>query len=417
MKKLIKKEELNEANEKAIKRIMESRPVLVDIQPAIKIIPKMRKRLILHSGPPIIYEKMCGPQKGGIWGALIYEGLANDLDEAKKLAETGQITFDSAHDHHCLGPMAGITSASMPVYVVKNETFGNMNYISLSPFSFGNAFLNEELLQAKWVRDSLAPVLKEIVKLAGKIDLKTILAKGLYMGDEEHNRFDACNALLTQEIMQYLVQTDFSKEDLIGVSKYFRQYVWLFGCLMMVACKNMMEPAMGVKNSTIVTVMARNGVEAGIKVADSGERWFTGPAQFFDTAIFFPPFSSSDANRDIGDSAISETRGLGGAAFAASFPATLSVGGSANDAIKQTRDFYQITFAKDNVFKIPSLDFEGVPLGIDIRKVIETGFTPIINTGIAHKEPGYSRIGSGRARIPMECFKKALIEFGEKHGF
>jgi hypothetical protein len=212
-----------------------------------------------------------------------------------------------------------------------------------------------------------------------------------------------------------MVQTDFSKTDLIQVAEHFRDNIWHFGLLMMGACKNMMEPAMGIKHSTIVTLMARNGVESGIKVSGLGERWFTGPAQLFQSAVFFPPYKASNANPDIGDSAISETRGLGGAAFAGSLPATLSVGGSVSDALNQTRDYYQITVGKDNIFKIPALDFEGVPLGIDIRKVVESGYTPSINTGIAHREIGYPMIGSGRSNIPIECFKKALKAFGNKY--
>jgi hypothetical protein len=304
----------------------------------------------------------------------------------------------------------------MPVYVVKNKVHGNTNFISISPFRYSNSYLKEEQKLAKWIRNTYAPVLKEVIKLSGGIDLKTILAKGLYMGDEEHNRFDACNALYAQTVMPYIVQADFPKKDLIQVAEHFRDNVWHFGLLMMVACKNMMEPSTGIKHSTIVTLMARNGVEAGIKVSGLGERWFTGPAQLFQTSVFFPPYHAGDANPDIGDSAISETRGLGGAAFAGSLPATLSVGGSVNDALKQTRDYYQITAGKDNMFKIPALDFEGVPLGIDIRKVVESGFTPSINTGIAHRETGYPMIGSGRSNIPIDCFKKALIAFGKEYG-
>lgn len=412
------KENIEEANNEAVKRIMEAKPVLVDIQPAIKCVPRMKEKLILHAGPPIEYDKMCGPMKGGIWGALMLEGLADNVEEAKKLAASGEIRFEPNHDHHAVGSMEGITSASMPMYMVKNETHGNVNYISIMNFAFGCGYVEEGrfgLKLQRWKREVFGPVLAEVVKLSGGIDLKAILAKGLYMGDEEHNRFNACNGVYAQTIMPYLVQTGFSKKELVEAAEWLRDDTFSFGPLMMGGCKNMMEPAMGIKYSTVVTVIGRNGVEVGIKVSDFGERWFTGPAQLPISAAYFPPYTAKDANPDLGDSAIAETRGVGGAAMAASLPAGLALGATADECLKQTRDHWQIAVAKDDVFKIPALDFQGVPVGFDIRKVVETGYTPIINTGMAHKEPGHPRIGSARIHGPIEAYQKALKALGEKY--
>ena len=115
-------EKINQANAEALKRILGAQPTLVGMGTAGEDIPGMTKKTILHAGPPVTWDKMCGPVRGAIIGGLIYEGLASNKEEAEKLAASGEITFDSCHHHNAVGPMAGIVTYSMPVWKVVNKT-------------------------------------------------------------------------------------------------------------------------------------------------------------------------------------------------------------------------------------------------------------------------------------------------------
>lgn len=182
--------------------------------------------------------------------------------------------------------------------------------------------------------------------------------------------------------------------------------------LTMPACKCTLDAAKGIPYSTIVTTQARNGTEFGIRVSgiDGGNRWFTAPAEIID-GLYFPGYSQEDANPDIGDSVITETCGIGGFAMATAPAIVQFVGGTPQDAVNYTTSMYEITTVENNVYTIPFLNFRGTPTGIDIRKVVETGIRPVINTGIAHKDPGVGQVGAGIVHPPMKCYEDALEAF------
>jgi Protein of unknown function (DUF1116) len=408
------KNRVEEANKIATEKILKSRPLLIDIKPAIEVMPNMKKNSIFHAGPPIEWKRMCGPMKGAIVGTMIYEGFAENWTEAVKMIEYEEIEFSPNHDHDAVGPMAGIISPSMPILVVKNERYGNVCYGRFveDKVQFGR-FDRGAVETLKFWSETLAPSLAKAIRKSEGVDLKSIMAKALHMGDELHNRPAAGTLLFASVIIPYLVEV-VDRNDLIKITKYFSENEIFFLCMSMAACKAIMNAASEIEYSTLVTAMARNGTDFGIKVSALGNKWFVGSASMID-GVYFPGYGPDDANLDMGDSAITETAGIGGFALADS-PAILSlIGGSAEDAIKYTKQMREITMTLNDMFSLPILDFQGTATGIDLRKVIRTGILPVIDTAIAHKEPGIGMIGAGLVRPPIDAFKKALHAYGAKY--
>ncbi|MCL5075518.1 MAG: DUF1116 domain-containing protein [Chloroflexi bacterium] len=399
------------ANRIALQRLSESQPVWVDVQPARQALADMDDHTILHAGPLVAWEDMCGPMRGGIIGALIYEGLAGDPKEAKALAGSGQVQLAPCHSRYAVGPMAGIISPSMPVVVVRNEAYGNVAFATLNEgwgrtLRFG-AYDEAVMARLKWMEQTLAPALKKAIKHLGGINVKSITARALQMGDECHNRDLAATALLFKELAPALAAVNLRGGVLREVLHFLSQQEHFFLNISMAACKASLHAAAGLSNSTLVTVVARNGVEVGIQVSCSGERWYTAPATI-PLGLFFPGYSEGDANPDLGDSAISETAGIGAFAMGAAPAIVQFVGGTPEDALRFTLEMYEITLGENPHYALPPLSFRGTPTGIDIRRVVETGIAPVVNTGIAHKESGHGLVGAGIVPVPLECFEKAL---------
>lgn len=410
-------EEVDKANHEAVQRLIDSRPVLVDICQAKDVIPGMNQNTILHAGPPIVWDRMCGPVQGAIIGALIYEGLAETKDAAKRIARSGDITFSPCHHHSTVGPMAGVVSSSMYVFVVENKTFGNRAYCTLNEglgkvLRFG-AYDWDVIERLKWMQKVLAPTLKKAVELSGGIDVKNLTAQALLMGDECHNRNVAGTALFIKEILPHLLKADFDNKRIKEVTDFIAGNVHFFLNLSMAACKSTADTILGFPKSTVVSAMARNGTDTGIRIAGLGDEWFVAPSGI-PKGLYFAGFSEQDANPDLGDSTISEVAGIGAVAMAAAPAIVKFVGGSAQDAIRATERMYEITVARHRDYQIPTIDFVGTPVGFDIRKIVETGMTPIINTGIACKRAGVGQVGAGILDAPMDCFEKALLAFAEK---
>ncbi|MFA4852116.1 MAG: DUF1116 domain-containing protein [Bacteroidales bacterium] len=408
--------EIAYANRKATDIILKGMPVLTGLDIALNVIPGMKKNLILHSGPPITYDRMCGPTKGAIMGALIYEGIAKDITEAEKIASSGEIEYAPCHEHSAVGPMAGIISPSMPVFIIKNETFGNFAYCTLNEglgkvLRYG-AFGEDVITRLKWMEKVLYPALKKAVDKTGSINLKNMIAQALHMGDEVHNRNRAGTSLFFRTIAPAIMRTTDNFEDAAKVLEFINGNDHFFLNLSMPASKAVLDAARNIKYSSVAVVMARNGTDFGVQLSGTGNQWFTGPAPVPD-ALYFPGFSKDDANPDIGDSAITETGGLGGFAIAAAPAIVQFVGGSAKDAINYTLQMYEITAVENNVYQIPYLNFRGTPTGIDVIKVIEKSLTPFIDTGVAHKNPGVGQVGAGVLSAPIEPFIKAFEGFVE----
>ena len=410
--------DLAEANKTAVDQMMAARPLLKGVATARDVIPGMREGLILHAGPPIEWKRMSGPLRGAVIGALLFEGLAADEAEATALAEKGEIDFEPCHHHQTVGPMAGVTSASMAVYVVENVTHGNLAFSNLNE-GYGKvlrygAYAPEVLHKLRWMNDVMAPVLAGALVARDELDLRALLAEALHMGDEGHNRNKA-GSLLFLKLLAPDVARVAEPEVASEVLRFLGDNALSVLNPVMAACKAMADAAHGVEGSTIVTAMARNGTDFGIRVSGLGDAWFTAPAQVPD-GLYFSGFSAADANADIGDSTITETAGIGGFAMAAAPAIVTFVSGSPKDAVNTTMEMYEITETDHLQFTIPALDFRGTPTGIDIRKVVELGITPRINTGIAHRDAGVGQVGAGLVRPPMEVFEAALIAYAERYG-
>lgn len=412
-------EKIDAANTEALARLKAARPVWFDVAPAREAVPGMHPKLILHAGPPVTWERMCGPMRGAVAGALVYERLAKTVEEAYELAASGAITFAPNHHHGGVGPMAGVTSASMWVFRVRNEAHGNEAFCTLNEglgrvLRFG---ANDEgvIEKLRWMENELAPSLRAAVRLReGGIDVKTMIANALHMGDECHNRNVAGTSLLLRELTPLLLASDVSRDAVRRIFDFISGNNHFFLNLAMAAAKSMADSIAGIPFCTLQSAMARNGTEIGIRMAGLPDRWFTAPAGN-PKGLYFPGFDESVANPDLGDSTITETAGFGGFAMAAAPAITRFVGGNAADALRFTREMGEITFGRHTDFTIPALDFQGVPVGVDIRRVVETGITPYINTGIAHKNPGIGQVGAGLLRAPLEIYRAAFDAFDAAH--
>jgi hypothetical protein len=408
--------QIGDANAQAIQRVLTAAPVLVGVGAARDVIPGMAEDLLLHAGPPITWGRMSGPVRGAVIGALLYERRARTDAEAVTLVESGRIRFDPCHHHAAVGPMAGIVSPSMPVYIVENRTGGNRAYSTLNE-GYGKvlrygAYSPDVLERLRWMEGTLAPALGRALELAGGIDMKILIAQALQMGDEGHNRNRAGSALLGRLLAPHLVRTGLPTEQLSQVFRHLADNDLAALNPVMAACKATMDAAHGIPASSLVTAMARNGTEFGIRVSGLGDRWFTAPAET-PHGLYFPGFTAADANPDVGDSAITETAGIGAFAMAAAPAIVTFVSGTARDALTSTLEMYEITLAENPAFGIPPLDFRGAPTGIDIRKVVRTGILPRINTGIAHRQAGVGQIGAGLVRPPKACFEQAVAAMAE----
>jgi hypothetical protein len=410
--------DIDGANQAAVARMMAARPMLTGVAAARDVIPGMRDNLLLHAGPPIEWARMSGPLRGAVIGALVFEGLARDEETAVGMIEAGEVDFSPCHHHHAVGPMAGVTSASMKIYVVENNVHGNRAYSNLNE-GYGKvlrygAYSGEVIAKLRWMNDVLAPHLAEALATGPGLDLRALLAEALHMGDEGHNRNKAGSLIFLKLLSPLLARVVADGEVEAEIVQFLGDNALSVLNPIMAACKAMADAAHGVEGSTLVTAMARNGTDFGIRVSGLGNAWFTAPAEIPD-GLYFPGFSSADANPDIGDSTITETAGIGAFAMAAAPAIVTFVSGTPQDALNATLEMYEITAAEHSHFTIPSLDFRGSPTGIDIRKVVEFGLTPRVNTGIAHKEAGVGQVGAGLVRPPMAIFEQALVAFAERY--
>ncbi len=410
--------DIEQANQHAVERMMSARPMLTGLATARDVIPGMQDNLLLHAGPPIEWARMSGPLRGAIIGALLFEGLAKDEASATAMAERGEVKFAPCHEHGTVGPMAGVTSASMKVYVLENVTHGNRAYSNLNE-GYGKvlrygAYSPDVLSKLRWMNDVMGPLLADALAQGEGLDVRALIAEALHMGDEGHNRNKAGSLLYLKWLAPRIAQCAGDRAVESDVLKFLGDNALSVLNPVMAACKAMADAAHGVAGSTVVSAMARNGTDFGLRVSGLGDRWFTAPCET-PQGLWFPGFSLADANPDIGDSTITETIGIGGFAMATAPAIVTFVGSTPKDALNATLEMYEITVAEHQHFTIPPFDFRGTPTGIDIRKVVETGLTPRINTGIAHRQAGVGQVGAGLVRPPMAIFEEALVAYAEKY--
>jgi hypothetical protein len=371
------------ANARLLAAMLGARPYLVDVRPAREVAPILRERVLLHA-------------TGGV------------------------------------GPMGGITSGSMPLLVVEERTGGGSAFCSLNEgigrvLRFG-ANGPEVLERLAWLRDAVGPALGVALRSsrghgqsgqggAGGIDLRSIMARALTMGDELHQRNIAATLLLLRELAPLLAGVGLPADQHAAVVGFVGQTDQFFLNVAMAACKAIADAAHAAgAGSSLVTAMSRNGVEFGVRLGGTGDRWYTAPVNT-PSGLYFGGYTAADGNPDIGDSAITETVGVGAFCMAAAPAVVPYIGaGGFGDAIRITNEMLEITAARNPDFGIPALDFGGAPTGIDVRLVVATGIEPIINTGIAHRQAGVGQVGAGTVRAPVACFEQAVVALAKAVG-
>ena len=408
------------ANETALARMLAVRPQLVDVRVARDVFPGMTERTFFHAGPPLTWERASGPMRGAIIGAMIYEGLAIDPADAEARAALGEIELSPCHHHGAVGPMAGVTSPSMPVAVVDDAAGDGVAYSTLNEglgkvLRYG-AFGTETIERLRWMDAVLGPVLRAVLYRRGPIDLQSLIAQALQMGDDGHNRNRAVTSLFLRELGDALIDgADAPLDARADVFRFIDGNDHFMLNLVMAAGKLGSDAAADVPASSLVTAMARNGTDFGIRLSGTGEQWFTAPAPQVD-GLYLGAFTEEDASPDIGDSTITETVGLGGLAMAAAPAIVGFVGGTASGAVRRTLAMYEITLAEHPAYQVPMLEFRGTPVGIDAARVVRTGVRPQINTGIAGRVPGTGMVGAGLVEAPMACFADGVNALAARLG-
>ncbi|MER5425730.1 DUF1116 domain-containing protein [Streptosporangium roseum] len=401
------------ANETAVGRLVSARPQLVGVRPAHEVLD-LPRGTFLHAGPPIDWERASGPMRGALIGAMLLEGLAADAEEAGSRLAAGRARLEPCHHHRTVGPMAGVVSPSMWMFEVRDAEHGGTAYCSLNEglgkvLRYG-AYGPEVLERLGWMGEVLGPVLRATLERTGPLDLRTLVAQALQMGDELHNRNRAATSLLARELAPGIV--DAAPGHAAEVLRFVNGNDHFFLNAGMAACKVSTDAARDIPGSTMVVAMARNGTDFGVQVSGLGGRWFTGPAGVPD-GLYLGAYGPADANPDIGDSTITETAGLGGFAMAAAPAIVRFIGGDVSDAMAATRSMYEITLAEHPAYQIPGLDFRGTPVGVDVALVARTGLLPTVNTGIAGRVAGTGQVGAGLVSPPASAFTAALAALAE----
>jgi hypothetical protein len=407
------------ANAEAVARMTGAEPVLIDVRAAGDVIPGMTPNMILTSGPPLPWPEYYGGQRRAVVYGAIYEGLAADEADAEAKLRDGRIILGATHDHNSVGSVAGIYTASMPVFVVENAERGNRAYCNFyegeSRHRLNYGSYNDEVRRGlDFLRDDLAPVLRDVIAAAGGVPLKPLIGRALRMGDELHSRNTAATTLLTRELTPQFVEfaVNVSKERALTALNFFFASDYSFLRLSMAAAKAMADAARDVPAASVVTAMTISCRNFAIRVSGLGDQWFLGPLPEVSCKLF-EGFTDDDVQWIGGESHITETVGLGGFAQAAAFGLQAYQGGSAAEMIRMNSAMYDITVAEHPDFKIPYFGFRGTPVGIDVFKVTGTGTVPVIDGGLAGKDGG--QIGAGILRAPMECFTAAAAAYQEKY--
>jgi len=402
-----------EANRVAVERMASARPEVVGIITAADAFG-IGGAQFLHAGPPITWDRASGPLRGAIIGGLLFEGLTATAEAAEGLGPS--VELQPCHHHRAVGPMAGVITPSMPVFELHDTVNGTTAYSTLNEglgkvLRYG-AYGPEVIDRLRWMRDVLAPVLGAALARMGPYDVRAMIAQGLQMGDEGHNRNRAGTSLFLREVVGELVEVGAPPSDLSAVVRFIAGNDHFVLNLVMPCAKAAADAARDVAGSSMVVAMARNGTDFGIQLSGTGDRWFTAPAQT-PKGLTFPGFDDDDVNPDIGDSTITETYGIGGMAMACAPAIVRFVGGSVAEAVAKTMSAYEITFTESPHLQMPTLDFRGTPTGIDAARVVRTGIVPPVNTGMAGRVAGTGQVGAGLVEPPMDCFVQAALALAE----
>jgi hypothetical protein len=402
------------ANQEAVERIEAAQPCAVTVAPAREVLPVLSsERVLIHSGTAIEWARVCDPQRRALIAACLFEEWAASRDEASRLLATGKIALVPGNDHGHVGPMTGVCSPSMPVWVVSDEASGTRAYSTFNEgpgrtlwFGVGD---DESIERLRFFRDELGPLMAKLLEREGPLDVFSLAAQGLQMGDELHMRSQATGNLLIRRLLPgFAALGGEPSARFIAGNHHF------YLTLTMAAAKCASLAATGIRGSSVVNLITRNGTDMALQIAGLPGRWFGAPAAPVQDALLREGYEEQDAARDIGDSAVIECIGLGGMAVAAAPAVAAFFGGGAADAVARTERMSQITVSRSERFTIPALDFSGTPVGIDARLAAELDITPQITTGVLHASSGAGQIGAGVAHQPIEPFRAAVLALAQE---
>jgi hypothetical protein len=399
------------ANRHAVAVIEGCAPRVVTVAPAGSVIAGLGDGVLLHSGPPMTWDRVCDPQRRALLAAVLFEGWASSREEAAALLERGEVVLACGNEHGHVGPMTGVCSPSMPVWVVEDGDVRAFSTLNEGPgrtlwFGVGD---DEAVERLRFFRDDLGPRLARLLELRGPVDVFGLAAQGLNMGDELHMRSQATGNLLIRDLLPaFAVAGGEEAARFIAGNHHF------FLNLTMAAAKCCSLRLGSVRGSSVVSLISRNGVDVGIQLAGMPGRWFTAPAAPVADALLREGHAPSDAARDIGDSAVIECVGLGGMALAAAPVVAAFFGGNAAAAAARTELMAQICAARSSRFTLSGRDGAGTPVGIDARLVAELDIAPQITTGVLHASSGAGQIGAGVAHQPVEPFRAAITALAEE---
>jgi hypothetical protein len=395
------------ANRRALQAMFDAEPILVDVRPALDVLPGMTRTTVLVSGPPMPWSRYTGGQRAAVLGGVLHEGLARDAGEADALLVRGKVRLGGCHDHGCVGSVAGITTASMPVLVVEDARSGARGFCTLfegadpARLNYGTYHASVER-NLRQLADVIAPALGAAVRgVPGGVPLLPIMERALRQGDELHSRNAAASAMFVSALLPGLLGLD-RADDLVT---YLTAGDYFFLRPAMAAAKCMADRMAGVADSSIVTAMAFSCAEFGIRVSGLGDRWFRGQLPELETCHLFAGHTQADIEVMGGESTITEVCGLGAFAQAAAFPLQAYQGGDPAAMIARNLQMYEITAAEHPRFAIPYLRYRGTPVGIDVHRVARTGIAPALDVGIAGR--GGGQIGAGSFRAPLQPFRDA----------
>ncbi len=403
------------SNAQSFAALVSADPILVGVKSAGEVVPGMDTNTILTSGAPLPWEEYHGGQRNAIVGAALYEGIAKSPEEAIAGLKSGDIRVGACHDFGCIGSLAGIYTASMPVFVVENRAAGNVGFCNFyegpSPKRLNYGVYNDEVVEGlKFIEEVIAPTIGAAIdRMEDGLALKPVMRRAIHMGDELHSRNTAGTLLFTRELFPYLLDVAEARpEEVRRTIAFLNESDYFFLRLTMAVGKATSDAANNIAGSSLVTAMSFSCQEFALRISGLGDEWVRGPLPDVEAKLF-DGFTKADVMWMGGESSITETVGLGGFAQAAAFPLQAYQGGSAEEMIRMNLQMYEITEGEHEYFKIPYFGYRGTPTGIDIRKVVESGITPVIDAGVAGKDGG--QIGAGTVRPPLATFEAALDAF------
>lgn len=388
----------SDANRIAIERIAACEPVLTGIDRASRALG-LEEMELGHAGPPFRDPSEIPPLVlNALAGAAVHEGWAADQQKGRRLVRSGAIRLHANHDLGTVSPMAGIVRPSQQLIRVDNRAGDGRTWATLAEagrraLRFG-VYDTDAAVGLRHVDDVVAPAIASALPPEG-LPVWPLVAQGICQGDDVHQRNIGGMAAFLTALPDLPADI---RRWLSSVPQHFLNYA-------MAAAKLCLDQASGIEGASIVTAITRNGVDCAIRVAGCGNTWFRAPASGH-VGGFFDGFSAADAQRDLGDSAIVEAMGLGGAMAHCAPEIARTMQTDWVQAQREGRHMRSLFVTRAPWFDPALAAPDGIGLGLCARAAAQAGGVRI-HTGIGHRDGATGWIGIGLARAPAAAFAAA----------